>query len=515
MKGLILSFMLVLVPTGVCAATNDQIAEYLETPAELMSMADLKDLVGPIALYPDDLVALTLPASIYPLQVVQAARFLRGEERSVPKDEWDDAVIALLNYPEVVTLLNADLDWLASLGNVFLSQPGDVFAAIQAFRYDALAAGNLVSDDKQVVQLEDSVITISSRFRDQVHVPYYEPKKVVTYQPRPSYHYHDRVYPTYYYPYSAGSAYSYSHFYGLPSFYAIGWGGSHLYAYYPEHHRHPYYRSRLSAHYGYGNYFRYRPRHSHTQTLSSPLPHSPREPQHEHDRHTSDRDGAVWQAARRPGSHVRGSGINIDQASMQARMRAAKAEHASRAVAPAAPSTPVPDMSRAEREQRGVAVRTTRSRIVSAGQRRSGSQRASRDAESVPPTVVARTMRRSSSRVTPGARPAVNAAQRSAVNTAQRSAVNTAQRSAVNTAQRSALNAAHQQAAARVEQQTLTRAQASTVMGSGLLPRQQAERNPTPQPRQPAVARDNGGFNRAALSKDFGNTARGARTTHR
>src|SRR5690606_6478323 len=79
-----------------------------------LTQAELADLVGPIALYPDDLVAIVLPASTYPLQVVEAGRLLEARESDPnlqPDADWDDSVVALLNYPEVVELLNDDLDW--------------------------------------------------------------------------------------------------------------------------------------------------------------------------------------------------------------------------------------------------------------------------------------------------------------------------------------------------------------------------------------------------------------------
>src|SRR5688500_2861762 len=106
----------------------------------LATAEELRELVGPIALYPDDLVAIVLPASTYPLQIVQAARFL--EESKVdsslkPNEDWDDSVVALLNYPEVIELLNEDLDWTYDLGTAVLNQRAAVLSAIQDFRDEA------------------------------------------------------------------------------------------------------------------------------------------------------------------------------------------------------------------------------------------------------------------------------------------------------------------------------------------------------------------------------------------
>ena len=105
-----------------------------------------------IALYPDDLVAIILPASTNPLQIVQADRFLekRKTDPKAPVDEkWDDAVKSLLNYPEVVKKMSADLDWTAALGEAVVADQGAVLEAVQAFRRKAQAAGNLKTDDKQ------------------------------------------------------------------------------------------------------------------------------------------------------------------------------------------------------------------------------------------------------------------------------------------------------------------------------------------------------------------------------
>ena len=124
---------------------------------------DLDQLVGRIALYPDDLVAIILPASTNPLQLVQADRFL-DKRKADPKlpidDNWDDAVKSLLNYPDVVKMMSADLDWTSALGEAVVADQGEVLEAIQGFRRKAQAAGNLKSDGKQVVEVEKEIVTI-------------------------------------------------------------------------------------------------------------------------------------------------------------------------------------------------------------------------------------------------------------------------------------------------------------------------------------------------------------------
>src|SRR5262249_16009386 len=101
------------------------------TPAaddKVLAKSELNALVGKIALYPDDLVAIVLPASTYPLQVVEAERFLEQRQKDPglkPSDQWDDSVVALLNYPEVVKLMNNDLDWTWKLGDAMINQRGE------------------------------------------------------------------------------------------------------------------------------------------------------------------------------------------------------------------------------------------------------------------------------------------------------------------------------------------------------------------------------------------------------
>lgn len=209
-----------------------------------LSPTELQELVGPIALYPDDLLAIVLPASAYPLQIVAAARFLEAlktDPSLQPKSEWDDAVVALTNYPEVVELLNDDIDWTWRLGEAVVAQQADVIAAVESFRDRAYAAGNLKSDSYQTVARNAGVIEISPVADDVIYVPYYEPARVVVYQPRPVYYYYPRPYPVYYYPYSAGHHFRHSYFWGVTTAFSIGWHSDSLHVYHHSYYGHPYY----------------------------------------------------------------------------------------------------------------------------------------------------------------------------------------------------------------------------------------------------------------------------------
>ncbi len=210
----------------------------------LLSESDLEDLVGPIALYPDDLLAIVLPASAYPLQIVEAGRFLEALEDDPslkPDPEWDDSVVALLNYPEVIELLNDDIDWTWRLGEAVVAQQGDVVTAIESFRDRAYAAGNLKSDEYQEVTRNDGAIEITPVNDDVIYVPYYEPERVIVYQPRPVYYYYPRAYPVYYYPYSSAYHFDRGYFWGVTTAFTIGWLSDSLHVYHHSYHGHPYY----------------------------------------------------------------------------------------------------------------------------------------------------------------------------------------------------------------------------------------------------------------------------------
>tara|TARA_R110002096_G_scaffold22547_6_gene72285 strand:+ start:17797 stop:19374 length:1578 start_codon:yes stop_codon:yes gene_type:complete len=210
----------------------------------LLSAAELEELVGPIALYPDDLLAIVLPASAYPLQVVEAARFLEAYEIDSslePNEDWDDSIVALINYPEVVELLNEDLDWTLRLGDAMAAQQSDVVAAVEAFRDRAYAAGNLKSDEYQTVAENDGVIYIEPAEEDVIYVPYYEPTRVVYVQPDPVYFYYPRPRPVYYYPYAANYHFAHNHFWGVTTAFTIGWASHSLHTYHHSYYGHPYY----------------------------------------------------------------------------------------------------------------------------------------------------------------------------------------------------------------------------------------------------------------------------------
>lgn len=221
----------------------------------LLSGPELEALVGSIALYPDDLLAIVLPASTYPLQLVQADRFLqdlKSDPELEPDESWDDSIVALLNYPEAIALMTKDLDKTWRLGEAVVVQQADVIAAIESFRDQAYAAGNLQSDSKQTVAQNDGVIEISPVEEDVIYVPYYEPEEVVVYQPRPVYYYYPRAYPVYYYPYPYGYSFNHGFFWGVTTAFTVGWLSDSLHVYHHSYYGHPFYGS----YYGYNYWYR-------------------------------------------------------------------------------------------------------------------------------------------------------------------------------------------------------------------------------------------------------------------
>lgn len=214
-------------------------------PSSLTAI-QLQELVGPIALYPDDLIAVILSSTTKPIQLVQAVRFLeehKNDPELAPDDSWDDSVIALLNYPEVLRLLDGNLEWTVKLGEAVINQQEDIMDAIQLFRKRANEADNLVSDDKLLVIKNDDTIQIKPTDPQVIYLPDYEPERVVVRNYYPVYDYYPTAYPLYYYPYAPDYRFSSRFFWGVTTAFVIGWNTHHLYSYGNNNRRHPYYGS--------------------------------------------------------------------------------------------------------------------------------------------------------------------------------------------------------------------------------------------------------------------------------
>ena len=198
--------------------------------AAKLSADQLDSLVAPIALYPDPLLAQTLVASTYPLEVVQLQQWLaknptlndKALADAVAKQAWDPAIQSMAAVPEVVKRLAGDIQWTTQLGDAFLEQQSDVMDAVQRMRKKAQDKGTLTSTEQMKVETkvieEKTVIVVEQTNPQVVYVPSYDP--VVVYGPAYSYYPYP---PIYYPPYYGGAWISFG--VGMMWGAAI-WGGS-------------------------------------------------------------------------------------------------------------------------------------------------------------------------------------------------------------------------------------------------------------------------------------------------
>jgi len=162
-----------------------------------LSAAQLDQLTAPIALYPDPLLGQILAAATYPLEIVEAARWLKDPAHTALKGSelaaaleplsWDQSVKSLVPFPDVLSNLNSNLEWTEQLGDAFLAQQADVMDSIQRLRQRAAAAGSLRSTPQEIVTNQDNEITIEPANPDVVYVPYYVPAEVFAPWPWPEY----------------------------------------------------------------------------------------------------------------------------------------------------------------------------------------------------------------------------------------------------------------------------------------------------------------------------------------
>lgn len=201
----------------ICAAPQ---ACFAQAPAagttseKRLKAEQLDQLLAPIALYPDALLAQVLMASTYPLEIVQAARWAKSNpgkkgkalEDAMQGQTWDASVKSLVAVPQTLQLLDQQLDWAQKLGDAFLAQKADVMASVQRLRAKAVAAGKLQTTKEQKVTTQTAatktVIVIEPVNPQVVYVPVYNPTVVYGVWAYPAYP------PYYYYPpgYVAGTA---------------------------------------------------------------------------------------------------------------------------------------------------------------------------------------------------------------------------------------------------------------------------------------------------------------------
>jgi hypothetical protein len=135
----------------------------------------LDQLVGPVALYPDPLVALILPASTDPNDLAAAAQYLgsNGDPSQVDTQSWDASVKGLAHYPTVLEWMANNMDWTQALGAAFAMQPADVMKSVQQMRAKAIAAGTLVNTPQMQIDYEGNDIRLVPADPNTVYVPEY------------------------------------------------------------------------------------------------------------------------------------------------------------------------------------------------------------------------------------------------------------------------------------------------------------------------------------------------------
>ncbi|WP_228530751.1 MULTISPECIES: DUF3300 domain-containing protein [Myxococcaceae] len=198
------------------------------------SQKDLDELLAPIALYPDTLLAQVLMASTYPLEVVEAARWRKANpklkdkalEDALQKQPWDPSVKSIVAVPQALEMMDQKLDWTQKLGDAFLAQQAEVMATVQKLRAKAEEAGTLKTTEQQKVKTETqedkTVIVIEQSDPQVVYVPTYNPAVVygTWWYPAPP--------PYYYYPVGyavgVGLAFTTAAFVGAAMWGGVAWG---------------------------------------------------------------------------------------------------------------------------------------------------------------------------------------------------------------------------------------------------------------------------------------------------
>ncbi len=238
-KSLVAALLAIAVPVFAQQQATAPAAQAAAPAAKAFSQQELDELLAPIALYPDALLAQVLMASTYPLEVVEAARWQKANatlkdkalEDALQKQAWDPAVKSLATVPQVLTMMNEKLDWTQKLGDAFLAQQADVMKTTQNLRAKAQTAGNLKSTPEQTVKSQKegdkTVYIIESPKTEIVYVPTYNPATVYGswwYPYPPPYYY----YPPGYAYGGAGLAFATGVVVGAAIWGNVNWGGNNV-----------------------------------------------------------------------------------------------------------------------------------------------------------------------------------------------------------------------------------------------------------------------------------------------
>jgi hypothetical protein len=235
MRGLAwMIFAMLVIPSGMLAQDIGDTEQ-----AESFKKEELSQMLAPIALYPDSLIAQILMASTYPLEVVDAERWVRqnknlkGDEldNALQEKTWDPSVKSLCHFPDVLFAMSDKLDQTRKLGDAFLSQEDEVMSTIQELRHKAQERGNLKTTEQQEVIVEREIVRIEPYDPQVVYVPVYDPLYV--YGP-----WWYPAYPPYYWYYPPGFIVAGGYIsFGPSIFLGFGWS-SWAWFDWPVHHIH-------------------------------------------------------------------------------------------------------------------------------------------------------------------------------------------------------------------------------------------------------------------------------------
>ena len=210
-----------------------------------LTQAELAQLLAPIALYPDQLLGQILMASTYPVQIVEAARWVaepthrrlkgRALTDAASDRQWDPSVVALLPFPHVLELMSSRIEWTEKLGTAFVAEQSDVMNAVQQLRQQAVNAGNFKSGPqcRCVVERKNNYITVASANPEVIYPPVYNPVAIYGAWPYPAY-------PPYLFPVPVGFAFQPGFFIGFGygvdiaffrpwwGWWGFNWGGGNI-----------------------------------------------------------------------------------------------------------------------------------------------------------------------------------------------------------------------------------------------------------------------------------------------
>jgi hypothetical protein len=259
---------------GILLSTLVSFTTTAEEEAQPFSDAELAQMLAPIALYPDSLLTHILIASTYPIEIVEARRWLKKNDNLSTKQknkllegvDWDASVKALIPFEHVLSRLSEDLSWTQELGDAFLQDESRLLLSIQALRKQAKRAGSLNKMDNMDIDYQDNNISIVSREKEVVYVPYYDSRMVYgswfwSAYPPVYWHPHRSVYVNHHRPFSwnVGVHITFNYFFS-----AFHWHNRHVVVVNPRRGHHRYYNQRprrLIANGGYAKRWSHKPVH--------------------------------------------------------------------------------------------------------------------------------------------------------------------------------------------------------------------------------------------------------------